>query len=232
MKCRYCGAELEEDSLFCEECGHKAEPAEEEKTPEKPEVQPSSQSENISEETITETEPENPVEVAASPESIEPTEQAAAAVTEPETPQTAEAQNAENGVFSFDKGKMMGSVTYRRIKTNAYIKDGVIYIEQSTKKIFRKERTVKIHIDMQKVVSSELKLALDFWDTLYAIIFAVLGFFRSILFIIAAICLFSGYGKSIIIKTDDGSKFKIPTAALEGDKAQGFLKLCTGGEKQ
>lgn len=126
----------------------------------------------------------------------------------------------------------MGNVTYRRIKTNAYIKDGVIYIEQSTKKIFRKERTVKIHIDMQKVVSSELKLALDFWDTLYAIIFAVLGFFRPILFIVAALCLFTGYGKSIIIKTDDGSKFKIPTAALEGDKAQGFLKLCTGGEKQ
>ena len=50
-------------------------------------------------------------------------------------------QSADAVEFSFEKGKMIGNIVYRRTVTEATVSGDRIAISQSVKKIFRKERT-------------------------------------------------------------------------------------------
>lgn len=135
-------------------------------------------------------------------------------------------QSADAVEFSFEKGKMIGNIVYRRTVTEATVSGDRIAISQSVKKIFRKERTETWERDRSRILSAELKTSFDIWDLIYAIIFVALGFVNPLFFLLTALFLFTGYTKSVIIKCDDGSSFKIPVRILQKGEAEKFALMC------
>lgn len=127
--------------------------------------------------------------------------------------------------LSFYKGKMLGTVTYKRTTTSVKILSDQIDIQQTIKKIFCREKNVELTIPLNSVKSARVRTALDFWDTLYAIIFATLGLFQPALFLMAALCFWCGYGKEIEIALSNGGSFKIPVAGSKNE-IYALLTIC------
>lgn len=134
-------------------------------------------------------------------------------------------QEVNTQKFNFQKGKMLGRVTYKRTSTNVEISSTSLKIRQTMKKIFRKEREEEKAIPLSQIKSARVHVVLDFWDTLYAAIFAVLGFFQPVLFLMAAVCLWCGYGREIEILTSNNDKIKIPLAFGKTD-AETVVSIC------
>lgn len=115
---------------------------------------------------------------------------------------------------SYQKNKMIGLVTYKRIHTDVTLTTAEISI---IKKAGRKQ-------DEKKALLSEIqgivyKKTYDFWDTLYTVIIAILAvgclMFKNWggaggLGLLATVCFFSGIGKEIVIQFQNQSFFHIP----------------------
>lgn len=127
--------------------------------------------------------------------------------------------------LEFYKGKMIGSVTYRRTNTTVQLTSTELSISQKIKRIFRKERIIEKKVPLMAIKSAKVHTAMDFWDTLYAIIAAVLGLFQPIIFIVTLICLWTGYGKEIIIQIESGDTIKIPLAGAKAETEK-LLSIC------
>lgn len=127
--------------------------------------------------------------------------------------------NSENEekIWHFQKAKMLGLITYKRVFTDVSIKGNEINIV--IKKGKKEKKKQETHQLISNLESIESKTAFDFWDTLYAIIFGIVGVLcicmgikgaiGSLLF--AAVCAWSGYGKKVIFMWKDGSKTVVPT---------------------
>ena len=127
--------------------------------------------------------------------------------------------------LSFQKKKMLGYLIYKQIYTDVEISNRVMHISQSVKKVFRKPRVKEENIYLNDIADVRVKTEMDFWDTLYGVIFLFWGFFNAWWFLAAAIFLFCGYGKIIRIKKSDGSEFQIPVE-LKTDDTQTLLECC------
>lgn len=127
--------------------------------------------------------------------------------------------------FAFHKGKMMGTVTYKRVDTTISVSGNQLAVHQISKRIFCRERLQENAVPLSSIESARIRTVMDFWDTLYAIISAVLGIFHPSWFLLTAVCLFCGYGKEIKIKLSDGNQIKIPLAGSKAD-AQELLSIC------
>lgn len=134
-------------------------------------------------------------------------------------------QTSDVQEFTFQKGKMMGNVTYKRTKTKVLISATSITVEKAIKKLFRKEKEEKRTLLISQIPSARMHVVLDFWDTLYAIACAVLGVFQPSLFLLAAVCLWCGYGREIEILTTEGNKVKIPLTR-EKNEAEQLVAIC------
>lgn len=129
-------------------------------------------------------------------------------------------------MFHFQKGKMLGELTYKRTNTEVEVSSTALKVHQTVKRIFRKEREEEKVLSFSQIKSACVHVVLDFWDTLYAVVFAVLGLFQPVLFLLAAVCLWCGYGREIEILTVDGDKVKIPLALGKGE-AKKLVAICS-----
>ena len=88
---------------------------------------------------------------------------------------------------------------------------------------------MEVSFQLSEISEIGIKTKMDFWDTLYGVIFVFLGIFvNPLIFLLAVVCLYCGYGKIIQISTVDGKKYMIPSA-LKTDDAQKLLDLVNGG---
>lgn len=127
----------------------------------------------------------------------------------------------------FEKSKDLGKISYKWISTKVKIDGDEIWIVQEVKKIFRKARRKENGIAASDIRSVNMQVKWDFWDTLYGIIFALLGIFASPwYFILAVIFLLCGYGKIIKLKVKDGSEYIIPVEGETLDSAK-LMNYCT-----
>ena len=88
---------------------------------------------------------------------------------------------------------------------------------------------MEVSFQLSEISEIGIKTKMDFWDTLYGVIFVFLGIFvNPIIFLLAVVCLYCGYGKIIQISTVNGKKYTIPSA-LKTDDVQKLLDLVNGG---
>lgn len=117
------------------------------------------------------------------------------------------------------KTKMIGRITYKTVQTTVILKPETVDIKMDTKKIFRKACTFKKTVSLVDIRSARVRTVMDFWDTLYGIIFAALGFSAPILLVGTVVCLWCGYGKEIQILLSNGEKINIPTNSTHSANA-------------
>lgn len=131
----------------------------------------------------------------------------------------------------FRKTKMIGLMTYSSVDTKITIEGQSVHFYQTISKILRSVKKVEVSFLLSEISEIGIKTKMDFWDTLYGVIFAFLGIFvNPLIFLLAVVCLFCGYGKVIQISTVDGKKYMIPSA-LKTDDAQKLLDLVNGGDR-
>lgn len=144
-----------------------------------------------------------------------------------EQAETVNQTNADKLVFR--KTKMIGLVRYSSIDTEITIDGQNVLFYQTISKILRSIKKVKETFLLSEISEIGIKTKMDFWDTLYGVIFVFLGIFvNPLIFLLAVVCLYCGYGKVIQISTVDGKKYMIPSA-LKTDDAQKLLDLVNGG---
>lgn len=144
-----------------------------------------------------------------------------------EQAETVNQTNADKLVFR--KTKMIGLVTYSSVDTKITIDGQSVHFYQTISKILRSVKKVEVSFLLSEISEIGIKTKMDFWDTLYGVIFAFLGIFvNPFIFLLAVVCLYCGYGKVIQISTVDGKKYMIPSA-LKTDDAQKLLDLVNGG---
>ena len=129
----------------------------------------------------------------------------------------------------FQKTKMIGLMKYSSVDTKITIEGQSVHFYQTISKILRSIKKVEVSFQLSEISEIGMKTKMDFWDTLYGVIFVFLGIFvNPIIFLLAVVCLYCGYGKVIQISTVDGKKYMIPSA-LKTDDAQKLLDLVNGG---
>lgn len=189
MFCIHCGKEIADNNKFCPNCGAQITPTVNESTAES--VTQVADTQNT----------ETPIK--------EDTEQSSVSN---ESSQSNE--QLSDWQVSYQKNKMIGLVTYKRVHTDVTLTTTEISI---SKKAGRKKEEKKALLS--EIQSIAYKKTYDFWDTLYTVIIAILAIgclmFKNWggaggLGLLAAVCFFSGIGKEIAIQFQDGSFFHIP----------------------
>lgn len=128
----------------------------------------------------------------------------------------------------FRKTKMIGMMTYSSVDTKITIEGQSVHFYQTISKILRSIKKVEVSFQLSEISEIGIKTKMDFWDTLYGVIFVFLGIFvNPIIFLLAVVCLYCGYGKIIQISTVNGKKYTIPSA-LKTDDVQKLLDLVNG----
>lgn len=131
----------------------------------------------------------------------------------------------------FRKTKMIGMMTYSSVDTKITIEGQSVHFYQTISKILRSIKKVEVSFQLSEISEIGIKTKMDFWDTLYGVIFVFLGIFvNPIIFLLAVVCLYCGYGKIIQISTVNGKKYTIPSA-LKTDDVQKLLDLVNGGDR-
>lgn len=191
MFCTNCGKEFSDSSNFCPHCGTPA----------------------VKDES-------NPVfegpGTAVPEEASAPGEQPAAAAAD----NAPDAGEESRGVWkaSYQKSKMIGVVTYRRIHTDVSLSPSDIFVSRRA--------GIRAPVEKQAPLSAiqglRVKTTFDFWDTLF--FFAFLAIAALCMFggnpgkgavsaLFAAVCLFTGFGKELLVQFRDGTSAVISTGS-------------------
>lgn len=133
-----------------------------------------------------------------------------------------------NGVrrLEFCKRKMLGKFTYKMTSTVVDIDQGAMHIVQQVKRLFRKEQNTEELFQLSEINFITMQTKMDFWDTLYGIIFFILGFIEPICFLCAAIWFYCGYGKEVRIQLENGKNILIPSE-LKTESVEEIMKIKT-----
>ncbi|RQN09836.1 zinc ribbon domain-containing protein [Clostridium butyricum] len=133
--------------------------------------------------------------------------------------------------YDFIKIKQLGSINMVQIKTEInMIEDEIIIDEQKKYVHFISGNKKNNHVKVKVIDSIISKKGIDFFDGLYASIFAILTvmLLNPIFLIITAICLFTGYGEKIFIRTKNNERIMIHTSG--GKQTEEFVnnikKVC------
>lgn len=127
--------------------------------------------------------------------------------------------------FAFFKQNMLGNLTYKRTSTEITVSDNQIQMKQTLDRFFRKDRITEKSFPVSSVVSVRTHTVMDFWDTLYAIVFGILGFFQPAAFLIALVCLWCAHGREMELTLSNSEKIKIPFAGAK-EEAEKMIKIC------
>lgn len=133
---------------------------------------------------------------------------------------TQKEKNRINKKLVFEKKKMISYLVYKQTDTEVEIDNENIYCLQTVKKFLRKPRKSEENIKISNIKDIRTKIKMDFWDTLYAIIFVIFGIFAPVFFLVAALFLFCGFGRIIQIEKKDGGKYLIPSGFKTDDVQQ------------
>ena len=127
--------------------------------------------------------------------------------------------------IKFCKKKMFSYMTYKTIYTNVKIFSDKMSVYQEVQGFFGKPHINTRDILISNIRTVDIRTVFDFWDTLYAVIFILLGFVIPFTFILAIMFAFCGYGKVAEIQLLDGSKFEIPFSK-ENNESNELLLAC------
>lgn len=136
------------------------------------------------------------------------------AVPEPEAG-AADTPSSATWSHSYEKRKKIGSVIYRRIKTDVQLSPGYIYLKKAT----RRKKYVEKECSTEELLHITQKKQMDFWDGLYANVFAIFAIFLMIVgywgsalcvLLLMALCLLTGYGNVVMLLFKDGTTFIVP----------------------
>ena len=135
---------------------------------------------------------------------------------------------SEKMEFTFNKAKQLGRLTYRQTTTKAVVSASSVDIEQTIKKFIGGEKKTNTSIMLNDITGIQVRIKFDIWDTVYAVIFAIIGFLAPVAFLGTAVCLFCAFGKEIIITTAK-THVGIPLAGFgsTGDVSK-FVDACKG----
>lgn len=127
---------------------------------------------------------------------------------------------------TFSKKKMIGSQVYKKTTTEISILEFELEMIQTRQRPFRKKQIIEKKIMISSITSIRIHTVLDFWDTLYTIIFAILGLVHPSSFLMAAVCFWCAYGKELQLTLSNGEKIKIPFAHST-ENVNKILARCT-----
>ena len=139
-------------------------------------------------------------------------------------PSSEEKNSSQKLVFT--KIKQVGRISYKTFLSTVTVDASELQISLSTKKIFRKEKIVEKNIQIFDIQSIRKHTVMDFWDTLYAIFFVILGFFYPLWFLPALLYLWSAYGKEIELTLSNSEKVKIPYEGRVSEKVDALFSIC------
>lgn len=122
----------------------------------------------------------------------------------------AEDSTTEFPKLVFCKKKMIARLVYKTIYSEVEISVRDLSIKQRIERFIIPNREQEKRILFSEIQKAEIKTKIDFWDALYAIVFGVLGFMNPALFLVTAVCLYTGYGKNLVMKMQNGEEFSIP----------------------
>lgn len=191
MFCTNCGKEFSDGSNFCPHCGAPAVKDESDTVP--------SVSGTVA-----------PEETAASGKQPAAADAAKAPDTEERIQGTWKA--------SYQKNKMIGVVTYRRIHTDVFLSPSDIFVSRRADI----RAPVEKQAPLSAVLGLRVKTTFDFWDTLLFFAFltvAALCVFGgdpgkgAVSALLAAVCFFTGFGKEILVQFRDGTSAVISTGS-------------------
>lgn len=139
-------------------------------------------------------------------------------------------KNEENKeVLYYEKTKMIGRLRYKIIRTEIRNDEDVLKISQKVHRFLRKEKENHLEMKLSEISSIELKTKMDFWDTLYAVLFGIM-FLMNITdigwLLLIAVFLYTGYGKILDLKMENGKNFEVPVNRMTEDieKLQVLIK--------
>lgn len=221
MKCINCGNELNEKAKFCSKCGSKVE----------------EQQKEILEEVVVKEQEEMKKCVHCGNELNEKAkfcgkcgssvEEQKAIHEETVAEEQPRIQEEKQNVFNMEKRKMIGRMTYKVTRTEVINTGEGLDIKQHIHKFFGRDKKSNLLLKYSEIGSAEVKTKMDFWDTLYAVIFGIIYLFELsniVLLLFVALFLYTGYGKSINLKMKNGLSFEIPVDYATEDVVK-FQKL-------
>ncbi len=116
----------------------------------------------------------------------------------------------ESPKLVFCKQKMIARLVYKTIYSEVEISFYDLSIKQRIERFIIPDREQEKKILFSEIQKAEIKTKIDFWDALYAIVFGILGFMNPALFLVTVVCLYTGYGKNLVMKMQNGEEFSIP----------------------
>lgn len=125
----------------------------------------------------------------------------------------------ERKVFNFQKKYWLALVQYKTSISEIECTQNDLSIRQNLRRLFRKRKDNQAVIEFSEIESVVIKTKMDFWDTLYGVIFAILflvTFNIGVLFL-ALLCLFTGFGKIVRLSLKNGLNFNIPVQGTDPD---------------
>ena len=191
MFCTNCGKEFSDGSNFCPHCGTPA-------VKDESDTVPSVSGTVVPEETAVSGKQPSAADAAKAPDTEE------------------RAQGTWKA--SYQKNKMIGVVTYRRIHTDVSLSPSDIFVSRRA--------GIRAPVEKQAPLSAiqglRVKTTFDFWDTL--LFFAFLAIAALCVFggnpgegavsaLLAAVCFFTGFGKEILVQFRDGTSAVISTGS-------------------
>lgn len=193
MFCKECGKKIPDDSKFCPNCGA-----------------PAAALEELSAQEVTvEAIKDHPQSAAADKTTVEKPDS-----SNPDMPEGALPEQDATWSGNYQKNKMIGLVTYKRIHTEITISTGEIALSQKAGRKNPTETRAALS-DLRQITK---KSTFDFWDTLYAFIFlgiALICLLCSQLggaagaALLGAICFFTGFGKEVSLQFGTGTEMRI-----------------------
>jgi len=136
--------------------------------------------------------------------------------------------NSEQQEYNFYKSKGIGRGVYKQIYTNVKCTDTNINIARKAVHFyFFKGKPENTYLKTDQIQSIGIVRTMDFWDTLYGIIFIIIGFLQPYLFILAVLCLWCAYGKKVRMTLKNGTNFDIQ--ANFSKEAVNFVEYVNNG---
>ncbi len=200
MYCVNCGKEIKDNSKFCIHCGEKQPVINElkDKTEQREEQEEKKQEKmNVNSENLSTK--DNQID-----EKIGQLNQKDQINTDYEQ------DIAEGEKYNFAHKTLAGIWLIKYVETSVTLKNDTLNISQNIKRFPGKDTENNKLLKIGDISSVSLGIKMDLWNTAIAVICVILGFFRPVLFIFAAILLWISYGRVLEINTKNGEKYVIP----------------------
>lgn len=117
----------------------------------------------------------------------------------------------ETKKFEFIRHKSLGRGNISYILSNVIVNDATLTLKQQKIILyFFKRKPIETVHNIMDIASIKIVRTFDISDTIFSIIFAILGFYQPLFFIAAALFIWIGIGKKIQLKKANNSTISIP----------------------